>query len=51
MSTFEETMQKLSEPSKSGFQAQMELYTGKSAVPEEEERTTLFRLLHQSLAT
>ncbi len=37
MSTFEETMQKLSEPSKSGFQAQMELYTGKSAVPEEEE--------------
>ena len=37
MSTFEETMQKLSEPSKSGFEAQMELYTGKSAVPEEEE--------------
>jgi len=37
MSTFEETMQKLSEPSKSGFQAQMELYTGQSAVPEEEE--------------
>ena len=37
MSTFEETLQKLSEPSQSGFQAQMELYTGKSAVPEEEE--------------
>jgi len=37
MSTFEETMQKLSEPSKSGFQAQMELYTGQSDVTDEEE--------------
>lgn len=39
MSTFEETMQKLSEPDKSGFQAQMERYTGQSAVPDEEEET------------